>query len=317
MSSVQLPSNLNLYGIAPARNGLLLTGDTTRGACAFVRVAQAPLRITAHGTTACSRTSAEPVHPVLAYDRKNFNVRVRIARGTREGPVVMTFQQVSDTQLEWAYGPNTLWLFDTATTHGAEVMQISATTGRIENVVRMPRIFRPVLAADDDGLWLAIAPNGGYPDEASTRAPIYHVAPGTRTAVVVHYGGRAALWIVAAGHAVWADVLTGQDGAEIWRFDGASGTAHALASARGLNSWAAGVNPRGPSIWAVREVPVSRKYFSCSLLRVIRINGRTGKQSLATDIPTPGSQCYGVTYGTFAGGAFWFLDGPRLYRVAA
>lgn len=313
VASLQLPASLNLYGIEADGNGLLLTGNTTHGTCAYVRVEESPLRVTSRGTRACSRASTEHVHPVLEYDRKSFGVRVRIARAKSVGPIVMTFQNISDTKLEYTYGPGTLWLFDTATPRGAEVLQVSTKTGRVENVVRMPKIFRPFLAADEDGLWLAIAPNGGAASKGAV--PVYRVAFGARAPVVVHRGGRAALWIVAAGHAVWVDVLTGQHGAEIWRFDGPAGSAHPLASAHGLNTWAASVDTSGTAIWTVREVPMNRTYFGCDSLRVYRIDGRTGKQSLAANIQMPASQCYGVTDGTFADGAFSFLYGPRLYSV--
>jgi hypothetical protein len=320
VTSVPLPANLNLYSVQPDGTSLLLPGDTVAGGqCAFVRVAEAPLRVAAHGTAACSRTSAEPVHPVIEYNRKNFQVRVRIARvgpNTRrvsEGPVVMTFRQSSDTQLESAYGPGTLWLFDTATPAGAEVIQVSTQSGRVENVVHMPRIFRPMLAADDDGLWLAIATNGGAGQGPS---PIYHVAPGAHAPVLVHRGGRAALWIVAAGHTVVADVLTGTTKGEIWRFEGTSGRALALAAANGLNNWAASPSPDG-SVWTVREVPTDGTYFDCSSLQVITINDATGKQAVAATVPTVGLPCYGATYSTFSDAAFTFLYGGTLYRVAA
>jgi hypothetical protein len=321
VTSVQLPTNLNLYSVQPDGASLLVTGDTvTGGQCAFVRVAEAPLRVAAHGMAACSRTFAEPVHPVIEYNRKNFEVRVRIARvdpsthRVSEGPVVMTFQQSSDTQLESAYGPRTLWLFDTATPAGAEVIQVSTQSGRVEDVVHMPRIFRPMLAADDDGLWLAIATNGGAGPGPS---PIYHVAPGAHAPVIVHRGGRAALWIVAAGHTVVADVLTGTTKDEIWRFQGALGRARALAAANDLNDWAASLAPNRSSAWTVREVATNGRYFACNSLRVIKIDVATGTQSVAATVPTVGSQCYGATYSTFADDAFSFLYGSTLYRVAA
>lgn len=319
VASVQLPGNLNLYSLQPDGGSLLASGDTTNGACAFVRISQAPLRVTAHGTLACSRASAEPVYPVLEYDPRGFIVRVRIARvdqkttGVSEGPVVMTFQQYSDTHLETAYGPGTLWLFDSKTLKGAEVVQVSTKSGRVENVAQMPRIFRPALAADDDGLWLAIATNGGA---APGPAPIYHVSQGARAPVLVHRGGRAALWIVAVGHTVVADVLNGPLRGELWRFEGASGQARPLAPANTLNNWATSFSTDGSSIWTVREMPTNGKYFECNALRVVRIAAATGRQDVATTIPTPGSQCYGATYSTFTDNAFSFLYGNKLYRVA-
>lgn len=312
---MQLPKNFNYYSVEPDGANVYVSGDTvTGGRCAAVTVGQAPLRIRSHGVQSCARASAHAVHPVIARDPKSFEARVRIARGASLGPVVMRFQEVSDTHLQWTYGPGTLWLFDAATTNGTEVLQVSATTGRVENVVRLPRLFRPLLAADADGLWLAIAPNGGAGPGPS---PIYRLAPGARAPALVHRGGRAALWLVAAGHTVWADVLTGTTHGEIWRFDGPSGKGRALARADELDSWAAGVSRDGSSLWTVREVPVGGSYESCSAVRVLEIDGQTGRQSVAASISTPGAQCYSVTSSTYAGGAFYFLLDTRLYRVSA
>ncbi|HLX21135.1 MAG TPA: hypothetical protein VKR23_13385 [Gaiellaceae bacterium] len=313
LASVQLPANLNLYSVQPDGKNLLVIGDTaTGGHCVFVRVSEVPLRVIARGSGDCSRTSAELIHPVLEYDPRSFTVRVRIARAGGEGPVVMTFQQYSDTHLETAYGPGSLWLFDSETSKGAEVVQVSTRTGRVENIVAMPKIYRPFLAADSDGLWLAIAPNGGAPRGLS---PIYLVVPGARAPKLIHRSGRAALWIVADRHTVVADVLSGTRGQELWRFDG--DRARKLAPATELNNWAANVSTDGSTVWTVREVPENGNYIQCDALQVIRIDAATGAQAVAATIRTPGSHCYGVTYSTFADGAFAFLDGHRLFRVTA
>lgn len=321
VASVRLPANLNSYSLQPDGGSLLVVGATVVGGrCAYVRVRQTPLRVSARGSISCLRTSAEPVYPVLRYERKNFTVRVRIAHvdprthRVSKGPVVMTFQSYSDTRLQMAYGPGTLWLFDTETPKGAEVLQVSARSGRVENIVHMPRIFRPVLAADNDGLWLAIATNGSA---GRGPAPIYHVPLGARAPILVHRGGRAALWIVATGHTVIADVLSGQTHGELWRFTGNSARARALASANDLNDWATNFSTDGSSVWTVREMHTNGKDYSCKSLQVIRIDAATGKQHAATTIPTPGSQCYGAIYSTFSHNAFSFLYGRKLYRVAS
>lgn len=253
------------------------------------------------------------MRPVFESDR-TFTVRVRIAHGKSVGPVVMRFGSYSDTRAEYTYGPGTLWLYDVYTPKGAEVLQVSTKTGRVQNVVRMPKIFRPILAADDDGLWLAVATNGDWPNEIHSRAPIYRVAPGAHTPVIVHRGGRAALWLVAAGHSVWADVLTGEAHGEIWRFDASGATA--LAPADELNTWIAAAAPDGSSLWAVRELPVGGKYYSCSAERVFRIDARTGRQSAVATVLIPDETCDGTALATFADGAFSFVLDGRLYRVA-
>ena len=97
------------------------------------------------------------------------------------GPVVMTFNNVSDTHLEWTYGPGSLWIYDVAvetssgaTRRGAEVLDVSTATGRVVRTVSMPRLYEPLLAADADGLWIAASPETGV----GTPAPVYRLAPG-------------------------------------------------------------------------------------------------------------------------------------------
>ena len=320
VASVQLPRYFNYYSVEAAGANVYVSGDTVvGGSCAAVIVAEASLRVTSHGVRSCDDASPHRVYPVTVRAPRSFDVRVRIARADHRthhvslGPVVMTFQQVSDTHLQSVYGPRTLWLFDAATPRGAEVLQVSATTGHVENAVPMPRLDRPVLAADEDGLWLGIATNGGA---GNGPAPIYHIGLGAPVPTLVHRGGRAALWMIATGHTVWADVLTGPSHGELWRFDGPSAQAHALAPADELNTWAASVSSDGSTLWTVREVPVGGG-FSCKSVDVIEIDARTGAQVTATHVPISKGQCYDVTYSTFIDGAFFFLLDNRLYRVAA
>jgi hypothetical protein len=225
----------------------------------------------------------------------------------------MSFDEASDTHLEWTYGPGSLWLFDTATPRGAEALRVSTATGRVEDTVPLPRIFRPLLAADADGLWLALAPSGGAPGRGP--APLYHVAPGARSAVLVHRGGRAALWLAAAGHTVWADVVSGRRRQTIWRFDGPAGTARRLARADDLHAAAAVVEPGGRALWAASDVPVGGRFFHCSREQVVRIDARTGRRAVVADVRLPEAACGAVTGATFAYGAFYFATPSRLYRI--
>jgi hypothetical protein len=126
----------------------------------------------------------------------------------------------------------------------------------------MPTLVRPLLAADADGIWIAASPGTG----AGTPAPMYHLGAGARVARVVHRGGYATLWLVAAGHSVWADIGTIPPHStastpisqEIWRFDGPAATAHPLASATGLNSSATPIVQAGSAaLWTLSLIPSS------------------------------------------------------------
>lgn len=142
------------------------------------------------------------------------------------GPVVMAYEDASDTHLAQISGDGSIWFYDCCSSKGAEVLRVSPSTGQVENVVHMPMLFRPILATNDDGLWIGVATNGGYPPNLSG-SPIYHVAPGSNRAKLVFVGGHATFWMVASGHSVWVDIGTPSQNQQrllqtIWRFDGSS-----------------------------------------------------------------------------------------------
>jgi hypothetical protein len=315
LASAPLPGGASYWSLERDGARLLATGTATQGAdCTWATVDAVTLRVAARATDDCSRptVSAHSVVPVVVRSPNSFEQRMRIARTDPRthrisyGPVVMRFDEASDTHLEWTYGPGSLWLFDTATPRGALVLRVSTSTGRVEDAVPMPRIFRPLLAADDDGLWLAIATNGGAPGLGP--APLFRVAPGARTATLVHRGGRAALWLAAAGHTVWTDVVSGTTRQEIWRFDGPSGAARALARADTLQASAVAVDPAHGMLWTVS---------GCA--RVLTIDARSGRQTVVARLHVSQQRCYALAgspqSATFAFGSFYFLLGERVYRV--
>ena len=90
----------------------------------------------------------------------------------------------------------------------------------------MPKLFRPVIAADEDGLYLMAAVNGGVGGPGP--AALYYVGRSARTATIIHREGRAAFWIVARGHTVWTEIISGKSSAALWRFDGSKARARRL-----------------------------------------------------------------------------------------
>jgi hypothetical protein len=121
------------------------------------------------------------------------------------GTVVFSYEDASDTRPVSAYGGGFLWIYDVWTRKGAQLAQVSASTGRIVRVIEMPPVFRPLMAADDDGAWLVPAANG---EIAHGLAPVLHV-PLEGAPSIVHLEGRAALWLTAHAHTVWTEIVTG------------------------------------------------------------------------------------------------------------
>lgn len=224
----------------------------------------------------------------------------------------MRYRDGSDTRPLSAYGAGSLWLYDVYTGRGAEVLRFSAETGRLEQTVAMPRLFRPVIAADEDGLYLMAAVNGGT---GPGPAALYHVALGATSATVIHREGRAALWIAARGHTVWTEIISGTSNASLWRFDGPRGRAKRLWRKR-IGS-APAVTYGGGSLWAVTPVWASRYSAECTREKVSRIDPRTGREQAITTVAASGycSLLLDPQGLTFSNGALFFLSGPRLYRV--
>jgi hypothetical protein len=247
-----------------------------------------------------------------------------VAPGYRVGPVVMSFPQVSDEHAGWTFGDGYLWLYDGTTRQGSELLRISLADGRVLQRVAMPDVPRPILAADDDGLWMAPAVNsGGH--------AVYHVEPGARTAtpVISLPGARYAAWMVAAGHDVWLDVGSGGRTETLWHLvgTGARRTDHVTLRTSSLDGavetqggGATVVGNATDGLWAALPPPSGNRQ------RIVTINATSGA---TTDVAlvTPGyASPNAVAYGTWEGvtfdGSMFLLDPPdgstgfsALYRI--
>jgi hypothetical protein len=341
VSTLTLPSRASFETVATLGNRLLLSGsDATGNDCDWLVVGRNRLQVKSSFHVSCEQPplAGEAVVPAQFDSPTSNQTTVRIARPATApqhvtyGPVVMSFPEISDTRLEWTYGPGLLWLYDVATTRGAEVVEVSTATGRVVRTVPTPKLVRPLLAADADGLWIAAS----VETATGTPAPTYGLAPAAGAPRLIHRGGYAAFWLVASGHTVWEDIatMTRQPSTvrqEIWRFNGSSAAAHALANANTLSTVTTPAVAPGSSLWTVSNGPFQTKYFNnCAGQRIVRIDGLTGHQTVVTTIQLPGNPCYplpgvawqptGADAQTFVGGAFYFLaqtagSGTNLYRV--
>jgi len=323
VSSVLLPAGVSFGGIESVRGGLLVSGyEATGHDCKWLVVDPVSLRVRSSLRANCSRPpiAAKPVVPIEFPIKGTNSDNLRIAHLSRDGgrpalgPVVMTYSSVSNTHLEWTYGPHTLWVYDVATRGGPEVLDVSSATGKVVRAVRMPALSEPLLAADADGLWIAASPETG----AGTPAPIYRLAPTATAPSIVHRGGYATLWLVAAGHTVWADIGTlphrGSASTpvrqEIWRFDGTATTGHALASATGLNAYPNSpvLQPGAHALWTISLVPDQGDYRLCLHAQLVRIDANTGRQTVTRTLSIVDQSCLPVQGQAFVHGSFYFLS---------
>ena len=302
VASLWLPAGGTFSSVQPAGGFLFLSGSAERGpACISTRVSVAAFTVSHTRIGRCS----DPAHRVsyhVVFDPHSAWQAVVLSTGK----VVFTYEDASDTRPASAYGGGLLWIYDVWTPRGAQLAQVSASTGRIVRVIAMPAVFRPLMAADDDGVWLVPAANGGI---AYGPAPVLHV-PIDGSPSIVHLEGRAALWLTAHAHTVWTEIVTGASTRSLWRFDGPDAKATELVAAKGLNAWAV--------VWGAGKLWTVVSDTGCRSDRVVAIDPRTGAPSTVarvTELDTCDSLAYNPQGLAFDGGALYFLDEPKLYRI--
>ena len=216
IATLTLPSGgLQWWSVAPAGQSLLVTGSPATGpSCAFYVIELGTLKGRGPYRRSCTKPpiAAHAIVPVVGSAKDSFNVSVSVA-----GKVVMHYEDASDTRPQYTWYGRSLWLYDVATSEGAEALRFDARTGALLQRTAMPKLFRPVMVANADGLWLDPATNGGVDGVAV--APLLHVAFGASKPVVVHRGGRAAMWMAASAHTVWFEQISGRSSVAIWRID--------------------------------------------------------------------------------------------------
>jgi hypothetical protein len=315
VTALMLPAGI-FGSVQPAGGKLLVSGSTGR-ACVWLTVDPASLKAKqSRGSCARPRRSAYPAVPVVIPNRRSLWQSVRIARvgvSVTYGPTVMRYRDGSDTRPVSTYGPGSLWLYDVATERGSELLRFSSLTGRLEQTVAMPKLYRPVIAADEDGLYLMAAVNGGLSGPGT--AALYYVAHGARHPAIIHREGRAALWITAHAHTVWTEIISGSSDAALWRFDGPR--AHARRLWRRTVSDAPVATYGHGSLWAVTPIWASRYSGHCTKAKVSRLDTTAGRETVIATVAGSGycSLILDPQGLTFSKGALYFLSETRLYRV--
>jgi hypothetical protein len=297
VTSLVLPFSAFWTNVTPVGGTLLVWGYADHGrGCVFVRVDPATLR-SAHSRGSCASTGR-----LTPDDRPSAHStwqRVLVA-----GRLAFTYDDASDTRPEWTYGGGSLWLYDVATRRGAQLLRYSLATGRLQQRLHFPvRLFRPVLAANDDGVWLMAATNGGVSGEAT--ASLYHVAPGATRPVVLQRGARAALWMTTGAHSLWLETVTGTRTFTLWRYDGT----------------------RGRQLWQLHRIVVGSAHYGDGALwgltpacmgtrmQAVRLDADTGARRVLGSVPLQG--CDEASAGVHFRGAFWFVEGQTLYRITS
>jgi hypothetical protein len=195
VATVDLSKSDKYSEIAVVDDRILLYGSTSQSTdlevsdtCYSAWVDPSSLVLDDERSGSCGDPALEGrrVLPVFAIDKNSSRVLVhqsavvRIAHvvshspGYTLGPVVMTFPAFAwgDSAPTWTYGGGDLWLYEWDNPGGVDLMRISATTGAVLQRLRVPKVWHPLLAYNDEGLWIAASGQTGSP------TPLYLVAPG-------------------------------------------------------------------------------------------------------------------------------------------
>jgi hypothetical protein len=246
-----------------------------------------------HHTSLASRSCAQTTS-LLAPDVGLNTVHVG-------GRVAFRYSDSSDAKVTWAYGGGSLWVYDVATSKGPMLFRYSLRTARLQQRVQFPRLFKPVLAANDAGAWLMANPSGGISGERT--ASLYFVSPQARRPRIVQRGARAALWMTGHGDALWLETVTGLHTFKLWRYDGTRGRLLWTKSQSTLYGTSYGAG----ALWGVSAAYCGER------VRALRIDALSGATRVVANVPLLDCNQYGA--GAYYGGWFWFVDGDKLYRV--
>jgi hypothetical protein len=341
--TLKLPDH-NLFNEISAIDGrLVLDGPaspspaqpSTSSTCSFAVVNPATLALSdaRHGSCADPALFGRSVIPAISIDKDlpagdgGPSAVVRIAHLTSHAPgfalspIVMTFSALAYGQVgpSWIYGDGDLWLYDWV--NRFDLLRISATTGAVLQRLEVPKIQTPLLAFNDDGLW--IAPYG------ESSGPLYRLTPGaTSLSAVFDLGTDGfAWWLDASGGSVWLEATSRPPGAgTVWELRGSDAAPVWHVPTGALTDFVAGTQ-----FWPSQMVGNGADGLWTSLLapsqtrqRVVRLDPGTGKVEvvamLASGYPLQlgPSSVLSWTATTFDGSLF-LLDpsADTLYRITA
>ena len=289
---VALPSSALFNQISVTPDGLLLSGVTPQRAtsltqtCAATSVDPQTLRTGAVATGSCDdpRLSGHTVEAVNTYVPQSNNATISIGSVSTTtgqvivGPVVMTYGSYSDTRPVMAYGSQWLWIYDVETTVGPELLQVSSQSGALVDVVPMPKLYRPLLAADDGGAWIANSIEGSEGVPALFRVASGASAPTT----VVSDTGLPICWLTADGISAWVGVGVGWDcGKQMVEkyIDGARGPVYSTPGAGFTPFWVVGDEADG--LWGMTWTQPG----AVSSQLIFSIDPDNGAESVAATLP--------------------------------
>ncbi|MGH2719618.1 MAG: hypothetical protein ACRDJU_13730 [Actinomycetota bacterium] len=292
--SVALPAPGEFSTIAVATGGLELEGQgpsptgTAEAICTQAPVNPRTLKVGAIRTSSCGDPArAGQASIVNSYLPQSDNATLRVATTdpttdkVAVGQVVMTYSPGSDSNPVTAYGDGLLWVYDSDSTLGPELLELQASTGYVERVVSMPNLDRPVLAVTGAGLWVGNSYLGG--DEI---APLYLLKPGANSVrVVIPTTTLVVCWMVGDSTHLWVGMglQYGCAKQQIWRFDGDQTQPTYHVADDGYTPLTV-IGNESDGLWSVVWTDPSAVAGTLHAREVIGIDPDTGAESVATTL---------------------------------
>ena len=323
LPGVVLPSSALFTQISVTAGGLLLTGETPataeRPASAEATCVAAPIdpltlavgKLT-EGSCGDPLLFGRDVEAVNTPIPESNNATVSINRAdpatgrVTDGPVVMTYGSYSDTRPVIAYGSRWIWIYDVETTRGPELLQVSAQSAAVVATIPMPAFYRPLLAADDGGVWVANS-LGGSPATALS----YVAAGSSAPSVVIADTNLPICSLEASGTSAWiaAPVSEGAGCTKqvVERF--ADHSPEPLFTATGPSLPLTVIGDEADGLWTM-------EYASASQEQIIHIDPDTGSESVVATVPAapiPSSETDGGLVpgqAVYFGGSLYLLEPP-------
>jgi hypothetical protein len=295
LTSISLPKAYWFNQISVPNGAIVLTGqkassNTGSTSCVVATLNPHTLKLTRTASESCDDPAilGETVMAVNTNLPDSSEATIRIAvldpktGQVSEGPVIMTYGYFSDTRPVMTYGGGQLWIYDVDTTKGPELFQISGSSGRVDDTVAMPALYRPLLAANDDGAWI-----GNSIEGSPSSALLYRVSPGSSSAVgIVRGSSQYVFWLQGSGNSLWAGIGPVYSDQTIWAFDGSDTRPVFRVPDHGYDATIV-VGTQSDGLWTVGPYPAlgSRISPGKHSEAVVRIDPRTGKETLVATLP--------------------------------
>lgn len=341
--SVSLPRADLFNQVTVAQGHLLLSGELASIAsaktptCVSATVDSQTLALGPRSDVNCNDPSldGETVGVVNDYIRDSNNATISIARvdprtgHTSVGPVVMTYASYSDTRPVMAYGGGWLWIYDNSTIGNAaetvngsnpgtaELLQVSASSGEVVDTVSVPNLSRPVLAANDAGLWMGNSLAGGTCPGCAPPSALYFVAPGSHSAVVaIPDSTLIVCWLLGSQADLWAGIGHEHAGCTqetIWRLDGTDFQPVFQVPDQGYDPFIV-VGDASDGLWTMQwtHPPTGVSSTTRSPQEIVGINPDTGAEKVVATLPPLVVEGQGLLQGQAAvlDGSLYLLEPP-------